>query len=196
MSENAVWVAISPCSHKPRNVTKINETKDTLEKDLKNMVLEVLVRPQWTCEHKERYQSKSNLSTLTFFFENLSDLIKQYLITSKTRVKHVTVYTTGLSDSALDSRLRRDKVQLGSSQTKSQKKTFWVADRLCLSLSLSCSSSPYFHPFLKSKSGENVPGEKRKHLKSRTPWFEFLVIFDFFAPWCRQRREASSVKIS
>ena len=28
------------------------------------------------------------------------------------------------------------------------------------------------------------------------PWFEFLVIFDFFAPWHRRGREASSVKIS
>ena len=28
------------------------------------------------------------------------------------------------------------------------------------------------------------------------PWFEFLVIFDFFAPWYRKCREASSVKIS
>ena len=28
------------------------------------------------------------------------------------------------------------------------------------------------------------------------PWFEFLVIFDFFAPWYRRRRETSSVKIS
>ena len=28
------------------------------------------------------------------------------------------------------------------------------------------------------------------------PWFGFLVIFDFFAPWYRRRREASSVKIS
>ena len=27
------------------------------------------------------------------------------------------------------------------------------------------------------------------------PWFEFLVIFDFFAPWYRKSREASSVKI-
>ena len=27
------------------------------------------------------------------------------------------------------------------------------------------------------------------------PWFEFLVIFDFFAPWHRGGREASSVKI-
>ena len=29
----------------------------------------------------------------------------------------------------------------------------------------------------------------------RTPWFEFFVFFDFFAPWYRSR-EASSVKIS
>ena len=28
------------------------------------------------------------------------------------------------------------------------------------------------------------------------PWFEFLVIFDFFAPWYRRSKEASSVKIS
>ena len=27
------------------------------------------------------------------------------------------------------------------------------------------------------------------------PWFEFLVIFYFFAPWYRRGREASSVKI-
>ena len=27
------------------------------------------------------------------------------------------------------------------------------------------------------------------------PWFEFLVIFDFFAPWYRRGWEASSVKI-
>ena len=28
------------------------------------------------------------------------------------------------------------------------------------------------------------------------PWFEFLVIFDFFAPWYRKSSDASSVKIS
>ena len=27
------------------------------------------------------------------------------------------------------------------------------------------------------------------------PWFEFLVVFDFFAPWYRKSWEASSVKI-
>ena len=32
-------------------------------------------------------------------------------------------------------------------------------------------------------------------LRQDPPWFEFLVIFDFFAPWYRNR-EASSVKIS
>ena len=31
--------------------------------------------------------------------------------------------------------------------------------------------------------------------KAGPPWFEFLVIFDFFAPWYRTRWEASSVKI-
>ena len=33
-------------------------------------------------------------------------------------------------------------------------------------------------------------------LKAGPPWFEFLVIFDFFAPWYRKSKEASSVKIS
>ena len=33
-------------------------------------------------------------------------------------------------------------------------------------------------------------------LRQDPPWFEFLVIFDFFAPWYRKRRGASSVKIS
>ena len=33
-------------------------------------------------------------------------------------------------------------------------------------------------------------------LKAGPPWFEYLVIFDFFAPWYRRGREASSVKIS
>ena len=32
-------------------------------------------------------------------------------------------------------------------------------------------------------------------LRQDPPWFEFLVIFDFFAPWYRRGREASSVKI-
>ena len=32
-------------------------------------------------------------------------------------------------------------------------------------------------------------------LKAGPPWFEFLVIFNFFAPWYRRGREASSVKI-
>ena len=32
-------------------------------------------------------------------------------------------------------------------------------------------------------------------LRQDPPLFEFLVIFDFFAPWYRQSREASSVKI-
>ena len=31
--------------------------------------------------------------------------------------------------------------------------------------------------------------------KAGPPWFEFLVIFDFFASWYRKSREASSVKI-
>ena len=39
-----------------------------------------------------------------------------------------------------------------------------------------------------SKSSKN-PGRT-------PPWFEFLVIFDFFAPWYRRNGEASSVKIS
>ena len=34
------------------------------------------------------------------------------------------------------------------------------------------------------------------YLRQDPPWFEFLVIFDFFAPWYRKSREASSVKIS
>ena len=33
-------------------------------------------------------------------------------------------------------------------------------------------------------------------LRQDPPWFEFLVIFDFFAPWYRRRRDAFSVKIS
>ena len=40
---------------------------------------------------------------------------------------------------------------------------------------------------------QNSPTE---NLKAGPPWFEFLVIFDFFAPWYRQSREASSVKIA
>ena len=32
-------------------------------------------------------------------------------------------------------------------------------------------------------------------LKAGPPWFEFLVIFDFFAPWYRRGWEASSAKI-
>ena len=32
--------------------------------------------------------------------------------------------------------------------------------------------------------------------KAGAPWFEFLVIFDFFAPWYRESWQASSVKIS
>ena len=32
-------------------------------------------------------------------------------------------------------------------------------------------------------------------LRQDPPWFEFLVIFDFFAPWYRRGWEASSVKI-
>ena len=32
--------------------------------------------------------------------------------------------------------------------------------------------------------------------KAGPPWFEFLIIFDFFAPWYRRSREASSVKLS
>ena len=33
-------------------------------------------------------------------------------------------------------------------------------------------------------------------LRQDSPWFEFLVIFDFFALWYRRRWEASSVKLS
>ena len=38
--------------------------------------------------------------------------------------------------------------------------------------------------------------EPRKSFKAGPPWFEFLAIFDFFAPWYRRSREASSVKFS
>ena len=38
---------------------------------------------------------------------------------------------------------------------------------------------------------ENAP-----KFKAGPPWFEFLVIFDFFAPWYRRSQEASAVKIS
>ena len=34
-----------------------------------------------------------------------------------------------------------------------------------------------------------------KCLRQDPPWFEFLVVFDFFEPWYRRGREASSVKI-
>ena len=37
---------------------------------------------------------------------------------------------------------------------------------------------------------------RRLSLRQDPPWFEFLVIFDFFTPWYRTSREASSVKIS
>ena len=36
---------------------------------------------------------------------------------------------------------------------------------------------------------------QQKKFKAGPPWFEFLVIFDFFAPWYRRGWEASSVKI-
>ena len=36
----------------------------------------------------------------------------------------------------------------------------------------------------------------RKLTKAGPPWFEFLVIFDFFAPWYRKSRGASRVKIA
>ena len=36
----------------------------------------------------------------------------------------------------------------------------------------------------------------QKQIKAGSPWFEFLVIFDFFAPWYGRSEEASSVKIS
>ena len=39
------------------------------------------------------------------------------------------------------------------------------------------------------------PGIKGLRQDPPPPWFEFLVIFDFFAPWYRKGREASSVKI-
>ena len=35
-----------------------------------------------------------------------------------------------------------------------------------------------------------------RYFKPGSPWFEFLVMFDFFAPWHRKGREASSVKVS
>ena len=37
--------------------------------------------------------------------------------------------------------------------------------------------------------------EGKSGLRQDPPWFEFLVILDFFAPWYRRGREASSVKI-
>ena len=43
---------------------------------------------------------------------------------------------------------------------------------------------------------EEITGSMHKIIKAGPPWFEFLVIFHFFAPWYRRSREASSVKIS
>ena len=43
---------------------------------------------------------------------------------------------------------------------------------------------------------EQLPPKPTKQLKAGPPWFEFLVIFYFFAPWYRKSRDASSVKIS
>ena len=37
--------------------------------------------------------------------------------------------------------------------------------------------------------------KKVDRIKAGPPWFEFLVIFDVFAPWYRKRREAFSVKV-
>ena len=49
-----------------------------------------------------------------------------------------------------------------------------------------------------SKTFQGCSQMKRFFLKAGPPppWFGFLVIFDFFAPWYRRHREASSVKIS
>ena len=44
--------------------------------------------------------------------------------------------------------------------------------------------------------GEHYIATKIMSLKAGPPWFDFLVIFDFFAPWYRRSREASSVKIA
>ena len=46
----------------------------------------------------------------------------------------------------------------------------------------------------KSKLASDIDG--RIAPMAGLPWFESLVIFDFFAPWYRRSREASSVKIS
>ena len=53
--------------------------------------------------------------------------------------------------------------------------------------------------YMKIKSIRNVLGSQSRYhwsFKAGPPWFEILVIFDFFAPWYRKSREASSVKIS
>ena len=44
------------------------------------------------------------------------------------------------------------------------------------------------------KNQENGSGKQWSLHSTQDPWFEFLVSFDFFAPWYRRSREASSVK--
>ena len=46
----------------------------------------------------------------------------------------------------------------------------------------------------KSIDGQARVDSLKKSFKAGPPWFEFLVIFDFFAPWYRRGWEASSVK--
>ena len=43
--------------------------------------------------------------------------------------------------------------------------------------------------------GHIVQDPQSASLRQDPPWFEFLVIFDFFAPWYSRDWEASSVKI-
>ena len=52
------------------------------------------------------------------------------------------------------------------------------------------------HTWKRLSFGVTLGFEWVNGLRQDPPWFEFLVIFDFFAPWYKTSREASSVKIS
>ena len=52
---------------------------------------------------------------------------------------------------------------------------------------------PSFGPYYQKKVTKKL--QPTLKLRQDPPWFEFLVIFDFFAPWCRRGWETSSVKI-
>ena len=48
---------------------------------------------------------------------------------------------------------------------------------------------------LRTQANSTYRTTRGQTFKAGPPWFEFLVIFDFFAPWYRRGREASSVEI-